>query len=106
MPSIEKPVGDAAIAIDPAIAKERPVAANVFEQLEIAASDQNLLLIVRGFGDDASERIGEERSAPEFQTFAGSAIPADVAELVADTVHYAHEHAIGDRMRALDGAPG
>src|SRR5207245_6149150 len=41
----------------------------------------------------------------EFQTFALSAIAADVAKLVTHAINYGNKNAIGDSVGALDGAP-
>ena len=106
LPSVQKPLGDAAIAINTTVAQKRPVAADVFQVLQIALSDQNLFLVMRSFNDDPSKGIAKKRSAPEFQAFALGAIAADIAELMAHAVDHADKNAIGDGVCALDGAPG
>src|SRR5690349_1651781 len=96
---------DAAIAINAAVAQEGPVAADVFQMLQIALADQDLFLVVRSFHDDASKRIAEKRSTPEFQALAVRAIAADIAVLMADTIHNADKNTIRDGVSALDGPP-
>ena len=59
-PLIEEPVGDAGVAVDAAVAEERPVAANIFELLQVALADEDLFLIMRGFDNDTAEGIAEE----------------------------------------------
>src|ERR1700733_2531215 len=69
--SINQPVANGGIRVNPAVAQERPVAANIFQSLQIDISHQDFFTIVRGFGQHAPERIAEKRSAPEFQSLAG-----------------------------------
>ena len=95
-----------AVAVDAAVAQERPVAADVFHHTEVNFADQNFFLVVRGLGDDAAERIAEERCAPEFQAISGSGIAPDVSGFVSHTIYHRDVHAVGDGMGALDGAPG
>jgi hypothetical protein len=54
---------------------------------------------VRRLGQHRAERIGNERAAPEFQAALGRSF-------VAHAVDGRHVDAVGDRVRALDGAPG
>src|SRR5437868_8956155 len=58
--SIDDPAGDLAVAVDAAVAQERPVAADVFDYASVNFTDQNFFVVVRGFGDDATERIAEK----------------------------------------------
>src|SRR6185437_12983120 len=53
-PSIQKPMCDAAIAINTAVAKERPVAAYVFKIFQIALANQDFFFVMRRFHDDPS----------------------------------------------------
>ena len=52
-----------------------------------------------GFGHHHAERIGDERSAPEFQAVLGRPFEAHA-------IHRRHVDAVGDGVGALDGAPG
>src|SRR5208283_4231622 len=65
----------------------------------------NFFLVVRGLRDDLSEGIGNERSTPELQTFAGRLVAANVTGLEADAVRDRDINSIGDTVRALNGAP-
>ena len=56
-------------------------------------------------GDDLPKGIGDERSAPELQAFAGSFVAANIAGLEADAIRHGDINAIGDGVRALNGAP-
>src|SRR5438270_1979003 len=104
--SIQKPMHNAAVTINAAVAQERPVAADIFKMLQIALADQDFFLVVRGFYDDPPEGIAKKRSAPKFQAFALGTIAANVAELVSHAVDHADKNAVGDGVCALDGAPG
>ena len=58
--SIEQAIGNWCVGVDSAVAKEGPVAANVFEGLQVDVADQNFLAVVGGFGQDATEGIAEK----------------------------------------------
>src|SRR5262249_34713817 len=103
---IQEPVRDAVITVNPAIAKKRPVAANVFQLLKIALADQDLLFIMRGLYDDSAKRIAEEGAAPEFQALALGAVTANVAEFMPDAVYRSDKHAVSNGVRPLNRAPG
>jgi hypothetical protein len=90
---------DAGVAVNAAVAKERPVAPNVFKVFQIALADQDFFLVVRRFHDDLSKGVAKKRSAPELQPFALGAIAANVAELMAHAIDHADKNAIGDGMR-------
>ena len=98
----EPAVGDGLVGVDAAIAEEGPIAAGLFRLRGIAFDDQNFFLIVGSFFQDAAERIGNERVAPEFE--AGIAFFRFAFE--ADAVHNCNINAVGDGVRALNGAPG
>src|SRR5882724_5605833 len=105
-PLIQKPLRDAAITVNAAVAQKWPVASDIFKMFQIALADQDLFLVVRCFHDDPPERIAEKRSAPEFQSLARSAAAADVTKLVAYSIDHADKYAVSDSVCALDGAPG
>src|SRR5579862_6039562 len=102
---VDKPAGDGRVTVDAAIAQKRPVAANIFKRLKVDFADQDFLAVVGGFGQHAAEGIAEERSAPEFQTLAGSRLSADVAGFEADAIHNGDLNSVGNGVRALNGAP-
>src|SRR5580693_2504402 len=104
--SINHAAGDGSVAVDAAVTQERPVAANVFEVVQVHFAEQNFFLVVRGFGEHTAEGIAEERASPEFEAFAGHGIAADVAGFEADAIHYAYIDAVRDGVCSLDGAPG
>jgi hypothetical protein len=61
---------------------------------------------VRALGNYFSEGIADKGSAPEFEPVAGSGFSADVAGFKAYTIHDRDIDAVGNRMRALNRAPG
>ena len=103
---VDQPVCDRPIGVDATVAQEGPVAANVFQCFQIHIADENLLAVVRGFGEHSAEGIAEERSAPELESLAGGRLAANVAGFEADSVHDRDVDSVGNRVRALDGAPG
>jgi hypothetical protein len=50
LPSIEQTIADWGIRVDAAVAQKRPVAADVFEGLQVDVAHQNFFAVVRGFG--------------------------------------------------------
>src|SRR6185369_6259934 len=90
---------DAAVGVNAPVAQERPVAPHIFDALAVHFADENLFLVNGALGDDDAERVGEKRRAPELDArTAGRA-------LVADAVDRRDIDAVGDGVRALDGAP-
>ncbi len=65
--SREKPIQDGAVGVDAAVAQEGPVAADFFHDGCVAFHHENLFFIVRGFGENAAERVADEGRAPEFE---------------------------------------
>ncbi len=55
--SIDQPAGDAAIAVDAAIAQEGPIAPDVFQRLQVDFTYQDLFFVVRGLCNDPPEGI-------------------------------------------------
>src|SRR5205823_4533955 len=103
---IQEPMRDASVAVNAAVAQERPVAAHVFKMLQITLADQDFFLIMRGFNDDPSKGIAQKRSAPESQALAFSAVAIDIAELMTYTIDHAHKNAVGNGVRTLNSPPG
>src|SRR5271165_2598737 len=91
-----EPLRDGRIGIHPAIAPERPVAADVFDACEIHFSDQNFFFLVRGLRDYLSEGISDERSAPELQTFARRLVAANITGLETDAIRDRDINSVGD----------
>src|SRR5204862_6437046 len=99
---VEETARDRTVRVDPAVAKERPVAADRLLMLPIAGDDQRLFLVARRLGDHLAERIGDEAAAPELEPVA-----ADAGQrLVADAVDGRDVDAVGDRVGALGRLPG
>jgi hypothetical protein len=69
---VEEALGDGGVGVDAAVAEERPVAADIFEGLQVDVADQNFFAVVRGFDEDSAEGIAEEGCAPKFESVAGS----------------------------------
>ena len=74
--------------------------------MQVNFAQQNFFPVMRTFGEHAAKGIAEERPSPEFETFSGYGISADVASLKADAIHHANINAVRNGMRSLDGAPG
>src|SRR5215471_6353980 len=105
MASVDHTACNGSVAVDAAVAEERPIAADIFHCLHIDLANQDLLAVVRGLRDHASEGVGEEGASPKFQASALCAVATNVSVLEADPVHYANVDAIGYGMCALDGSP-
>ena len=69
--AIQKPLGDRGVGVDAAVAEERPVAAGLLLELRVALGEEDLLGVAAGPGEDAAERVGQERAAPELEAAAG-----------------------------------
>jgi hypothetical protein len=65
---IEQAVGDGSITIDTAVAQERPVAADVFQRLQVDIADQDFFAVMGGFGQYTAKGVAEERATPEFES--------------------------------------
>src|SRR6266851_8900339 len=105
MNSVNHPAGNCAVAINPPVAQKRPVTPDIFKRLQIHFRHQNFLFILRSLRDDATERIRNERSAPEFQALARSLLAANVSVFKADAIHHRNVNPIGDCMGALNRLP-
>src|SRR5438067_3359889 len=103
---VEKAMCDGAIAVDSAVAQERPVAARFIDGIEIDFSVEDFLLIMGRLGQHAPKGIAEKRSAPELKAGALRFVAAYIAGFVPDSVYHGDKNSIGDGMCALDGAPG
>ena len=103
---IEKTFRDGLVGIDAAVAEKGPVATRLLDEMRIDFADENLLFVVRGLGNDAAERVGKKRSAPELDALTFSAVAANIAVFVADAVDRTDIHSVGNGMGALDGLPG
>src|SRR6266852_3208074 len=88
--SIDQPAGDLGVAVDAAVAQEGPVAADVFQGVQVDFAYQNFFLVLRGFGDDFAEGVAEERASPKFQAVPGSGIAAHVTVFVSDAIYHRH----------------
>src|SRR5581483_969998 len=104
--SIDHPAGDWGVAFDAAIAQEGPVTANFFHGFQVHLAHQDLFFVRRSLYDHAATRIAEERLSPELEACSRSFVAADVSVFESDAVYDSHKHPVGDRMCALDGAPG
>ena len=89
------------VGVDAAVAKEGPVTAGFFALSGIAFNDEDFFFVVRGFGENAAEGIGDERVAPEFE----AGVTCFGFALEADPINDRDVNAVGDCVGALDGAP-
>src|SRR5256712_791988 len=92
-------VQDGLIGIDAPVAQERPIAPCVLDAVRVAFDNENLLFVGRSLRRDLPKRIGNERISPELDAALGRAF-------IADAIHRRDVYAVGDGVRALDGAPG
>src|SRR5439155_26206231 len=58
--AVQKPLRDPSVSVDPSIAQKRPVAANVFEPLQIDLADQNFLFAGGSLREHNSERVRDK----------------------------------------------
>ena len=58
--SVQHAAGDRSVAVDAAVAQEGPVAANVFQVMQVDLAKQNLFLIVGTLGEDTPEGVAKE----------------------------------------------
>ena len=111
MESVEEAAGDAAIGVDAAVAKERPVLAGDFGEFGVDFSHEDGFRIVGGFGENATERVGDEGASPELEAgclvgLVEDAVDADGPLLMADAVDGSDVNTVGDGVGTLHGAPG
>src|SRR5690348_15215529 len=104
--SVQEAMRDGTVAVDAAVAQERPVATNVLELPQVHFTDQNVFVVVWRLRQHLAEGVAEKRTAPEFQASTGRTLAANVAGFVTHTVDYSDVNTISNGMRALDGAPG
>ena len=98
MVRVEKALGDRTISVDPAVAEERPVSTGLFLKPRVALDDENFLRVAPGAGKHATERVGDERTAPELDSALGR-------PFVADPVDRRDVNPVGDRVGTLHGLP-
>src|SRR5580765_5035699 len=89
---------DGCVGIDASVTKEGPVPSRLLDQSRIASGDQHGRFCTR-FGKDTAERITDEGMTEELESV-GTRLG-----LEADAVRRRDEDAIGDCVRALNGAP-
>src|SRR5712692_11582303 len=63
----EPAVEDGMVGVDAAIAQKGPITAGFFALCGVSFDDEDFFFVVRSFGNDLAEGIGDERVAPEFQ---------------------------------------
>ena len=102
---INKALRDGPVSIHAAVAQKGPVATRLLNQRAIDLAQHDIFSIVAGLRDDAAERIGKKAAAPEFEARPRSAIAKNIAMLDTDAIDGGHVDAVGDGVRALDGAP-
>ncbi len=86
------------IGVNAAVAEKGPVAANFVHLFRVALGDKHVFFTGGRLCDDAAERIGHEGVAPKFKATFGSAFEARA-------IDGRDIDAVGDGVRALDGAP-
>ena len=116
---VNHPFCQVSVGVNPPVAQERPVRARVVHLGEVNGRNQNLLLVLRGLGEDFAGGSGHETLAPELDavtrrrsrlrfTSTRRVALARQADnfFMADAIGYRDVAAVGDGMAALDGLPG
>src|SRR5438270_10122624 len=104
--SIRQSFGDAAVPVNPPVAKKRPVAPHFLQLAQVDFANKNFFFIVRSLQDHAAKGIAEERSAPELQTLTRGDVAADIAVFVFDAIDHGDINSVGNGVGPLDGSPG
>src|SRR5205823_3678218 len=92
--SAQPPLRQIPIRIDPPVAQERPVAADLFHLARLARGPDDFLAVVPPLGEKCAEGIADERRAPEIE-------PTAFGAFMANAVDGSHVDAVGDGVRAL-----
>src|SRR5579871_55743 len=103
---VDESICNGGVAVDTAIAQERPVATDVFQRLQVDVADEDFLAIMRALGQNTAEGVAEKRSSPEFESLPGRRFSADVPSLKSYAIDDGDIDSVGDGVRALDRAPG
>ena len=102
---IQQAICNRCVAVDPTVAKEGPVAADLFERFQIDITHEYLFTIMRPFRQHAAEGIAEEGSAPELESLTGSRLAAHIACFETDPIYDCYVDSVCDGMSSLDRAP-
>src|ERR1041385_7034846 len=86
------------VGVDTAVTQEWPIAAHGLDQPRVAARDDDLLPLFC-LGDVPAEWIRDEGVTEKLDAVGAGLV------LMADSVWRCDVYAVGDGMRALDGAP-
>src|SRR6185312_7373975 len=65
--SVNKPLINRAVRIDPSVAHKGPVAAVIVGFFEVKLLDDHFFVVMRGLVHDGAKRVGYKRPAPELQ---------------------------------------
>src|SRR5438309_11156042 len=103
--SIRQSFGDAAVAVNPPVAKKRPVAPHFLQLAQVDFADKNFFFVLRSLEDNPSKRIAKKRSAPKLQTVTRGHVAADIAVFVSDAIHHGDIDSVGNGVRPLNGSP-
>src|SRR5437899_575393 len=95
-------VQDWRVRVDAAVAQKGPIAARVFAFCGVALDDEDFFLVVRSFGENLAEGVGDERIAPEFQAWIAFFRLAFESHAIDDR----GVDAVGNGMAALNRFPG
>src|SRR5947209_19188869 len=90
--SIEKPLLDSSVSIDPPIAQERPMRAMLVHARPIDFAGDDFFPVNRTFGDDLAVRSANETLPPKFDSFSAS------RRFVTDSIWRRDEATVRDRM--------
>src|SRR5437879_10309977 len=103
--SIRQSLSDAAVAVNPPVAKKRPVAPHFLQLAQVHFADKNFFFIVRSLQEHAAKGIAKERSAPELQTVTWGHVAADIAVFVSDAIDRGDIDSVGNGVRPLNDSP-
>src|SRR5436305_1912465 len=97
--SIEKPLLDSRVSIDPSIAQEGPMGAMLVHARPIDFANDDFFPVNRTFGDDLAVRSANETLPPKFDSFSAS------RRFVANSICRSDVATVRDGMASLDSFP-
>src|SRR5260370_1653236 len=98
--SIEQPLLNSRVSVDPAVAQERPVRPMLVYTGPVDFANHDFFPIDRTFGDDLAVRSANETLPPKFNPVAASRC------FVTDPIRRRHVAAVRDRVTSLNCFPG
>src|SRR5947199_7168 len=97
--SIEQPLLNSRVSVDPAVAQKWPVRPMFVHPRPINFSDHDLLFLDRTFGDDLAVRSANKTLPPKFNSIAAG------GRFMTDAVRCGNVATVRDRVTPLDRLP-